>query len=222
MRAGVGFKALFTAGEKGDAIVVLLGDCATVFPVRMLDTEPGVAVVIVSVMLIISDLGGISTCNSEGFVDGSGAGVDDVHGGAGGGKGVSEFSEGGSAAGASGISSTLDSMRGDAVVSGSTISTSTVGDGESSFAGVGSLGFTSTFGPVDMSIMDGSSSGGEGGSGEGLFDETSLSAGDLASILMDEERSRSLWSLSSCACCKSLRLNDNGGFMSRCLTRVDT
>ena len=66
---------------------------------------------------------------------------------------------------------------------------------------------------VEMSIAEGSSRGGDGGSGDGLFDDTSFKAGDLASILTDVDRIRSRCSLSSCACCRSLRLKDSGGFI---------
>ena len=95
-----------------------------------------------------------------------------------------------------------------------------MGGGVVSFAGVGSRGVISTVGPVEVSMADGSSSGGEGGSGEGLFEDTSLRVGDLRSILTDVDRMRSRWILSSWACCRSLRLNDRGGFMSRGLAQL--
>ena len=79
----------------------------------------------------------------------------------------------------------------------SSISTSTVGGGVGSFAGVSSLCLVSGTVSVDMSMAEGSSSGGDGGSGEGLFEDTSLKAGDVASILTDVDRMRSRCSLSS-------------------------
>jgi len=48
-----------------------------------------------------------------------------------------------------------------------------------------------------MSIAEGSSSGGDGGNGEGLLDDTSLRAGDLISTLTDVDRIRSRCNLSS-------------------------
>jgi hypothetical protein len=46
-------------------------------------------------------------------------------------------------------------------------------------------------------MAEGSSSGGDGGSGEGLFEDKSFKAGDLASIFTDVDRIRSRCSLSS-------------------------
>lgn len=154
--------------------------------------------------------------------DGSAA-VEDDHGGAGGCMGGCEAPNEASGAGtwgagASGSSSSLGSEGFEALASSaSPISTSTVGGGVGSFAGVSSLCLESGTGSVDMSIADGSSRGGDSGSGEGLFDDTSFKVGDLLSILTDVERIRSRCNLSSCACCRSLRLNDIGGFISRAL-----
>jgi hypothetical protein len=49
----------------------------------------------------------------------------------------------------------------------------------------------STAGAVEVSITGGSSNGGDGGSGEGLLEDTSLRVGDLLSIFTDVDRMRS-------------------------------
>lgn len=160
--------------------------------------ELGVAVGMDSVMLVRSGCGGISTCISVGFEGASEGGSDDDHGGAGGGRGGSDGSwEGSGGAGASGISSTLGSVESEVFTSASSISTSLVGGGVGSFAGVGSRVPMIIVGSADMSMAEESSSGGDGGRGEGLFEDTSLRAGDLASIFTDEDRMRSRMSLSS-------------------------
>lgn len=120
---------------------------------------------------------------------------------------------GGSGADTSAGSSCFGSEILTVVSSESVISTSTGGCGIGSFAGVSSLCLVSGAGSVEISIAEGSSRGGDGGSGDGLFDDTSFKAGDLASILTDVDRIRSRCSLSSCACCRSLRLKDSGGFI---------
>lgn len=151
----------------------------------------------VPVILISSDCGGISTCMSVGFGGASELGSGDVHDGAGGGRGGSDGSSDGSGAGASGISSSLASIGFEMVASTSPISTSTVGGGVGSFDGVGSRVLLITLGSAVVSTVDDSSSGGDGGSGEGLLEDTSLRAGELTSIFTDDDRIRSRWSLSS-------------------------
>lgn len=146
------------------------------------------------------------------FGDGS-AGIEADHGGSGGCIDGCGASLGGSGAGTSDASSCFGWEILGIVSSGSVISTSTVGCGVGSFAGVSSLCLVSGTESVDISIAVGSSSGGDGGNGDGLFDDTSFKAGDLASILTDVDRIRSRCSLSSCACSKSLRLNESGGII---------
>jgi hypothetical protein len=108
------------------------------------------------------------------------------------------------------------------VPSVSSMSTSTVGVGVDSLAGVGSLARASVPGEVDKSTEEGSSSGGEGGKGEGLFEDMSLRVGDLLSFFTDVDSKRSRCTLSSCACCNSLRLNDRGGFISLIVIHLGT
>jgi hypothetical protein len=146
--------------------------------------------------LVKSGFAGISTWKSTADFDGVSEGTSEVtsdegHGGAGGLGGGSVVPGETSEAGASGISSTFGSVGFGVVTSASPISTSAVGGGVVSLAGVGSRGVTSTVGPEDKSIADGSSSGGEGGSGEGLFEVTSFRIGDLRSILTEVDRMRS-------------------------------
>lgn len=214
--------ALLTAGENGDAIVDELGDCAIVPSVNTAATEPGVTTRLL-VGLCKSSFAGNSTWTSlesgggpdVDLGDGS-AGVDGDHGGAGGCMGGCDDTNETSGAGASGSSSIWGSGGfGILASSASPMSTSAVGVGVDSFAGVSSLCLESGTDSAEMSIAEASSRGGDGGSGEGLFEETSLRVGDLLSILTDVDRNRSRCSLSSCACCSSLRLNDNGGFISR-------
>lgn len=109
-----------------------------------------------------------------------------------------ESSTGASSAGTS-VSSSVLSSTGPASTasSASPISTSIVGVGVGSFAGVSSLCLESGTDSVDISIAVGSSSGGEGGRGEGFVEETSFKAGDLLSSLTDADRIRSLCNLSS-------------------------
>jgi hypothetical protein len=197
----MGLTALLTAGENGEPIAILLGDCAAAVLVMKFDVEPGVSMELDAAVLDTSAFVGMSTWRSTDFLDGvSGGAVDDGHGGAAGSVGCGivpgETSEGG----ASGISSILGSGGLGVVTSASPISMSLFGGGVDSLAGVGSRGVVSIVGPPDVSIVEGSSSGGEGGSGEGLFDDTSLSAGDPRSIFTDVDLRRSRWSLSSCAC----------------------
>jgi hypothetical protein len=184
--------ALLTAGENGEPIAMLPGDCATTFPARTLDVAPGVSIGLHAALLAESNLTGMSTWRLTDFFDGvSGSTVDGGHGGASGWVGEcvvpGETSEGG----ASGISSTLGSGGFGVVTSASSISTSSMGGGVVSFAGVGSLGVVSIVGPLDVSMTVESSRGGEGGSGEGLFDDTSLRAGDPRSIFTGVDRNRS-------------------------------
>ena len=177
--------------------------------------------------LVYSGLAGISTFISTDFMDPSALGVGDCRagdcragdvagiGGAGGCIEDCATSFVVSAAGASGISSTLGSSTFDAAVSSaSAISTSAFGAGDASFAGVSSFGRGIEAGSSVISIAEESSNGGDGGNGDGLFEVTSFKAGDLPSILTEAERIRSRCSLSSCACCRSLRLKDTGGFIS--------
>jgi hypothetical protein len=42
LRAGAGLRALFTAGENGDAILEVPGDCATVLSLKIEEVDPGV------------------------------------------------------------------------------------------------------------------------------------------------------------------------------------
>lgn len=169
---------------------------------------PGVDAESLGKGLVYSGLAGMSTFMSTDFIDPSALGVGDCragevagHGGAGGCIDDCAPSFIVSAAGASGISSTLGSaILGAAVSSESAISTSALGAGDASFAGVSSFGRGTEAGSSVISIAEESSSGGDGGSGDGLFEVTSFKAGDLPSILMDAERIRSRCSLSSCAC----------------------
>lgn len=109
-----------------------------------------------------------------------------------------ESSTGASCAGASSSSSVLSSTGLVSVASSaSPISTSIVGVGFGSFAGVSSLCLESGTDSVDISMAVGSSKGGEGGRGEGFVEETSFKAGDLLSNLTDVDRIRSRCSLSS-------------------------
>lgn len=128
-----------------------------------------------------------------------GAGGD--HGGAGGCIGGCESSREVSGAGASARSSDLGSgfvSEGSGAASSTfSISTSTVGGGVGSLAGVSSLCLVSGADSVERSMAEGSSSGGDGGRGEGLFEETSFRIGDFASVLTDVDRIRSRCSLSS-------------------------
>lgn len=131
------------------------------------------------------------------FGDGS-VGSEADHGGADGWLGGQEVSRGVWGLGASGSSSVFGSGGLGAATSASIISTSTVGSGEGSLAGVSSLCcLVSGTGSVDVSIAEGSSRGGDGGSGEGLFEDTSFRAGDRTSIFTDVDRIRSRCSLSS-------------------------
>jgi hypothetical protein len=185
-------RALWTAGENGEPIAMLPGDCATTFPASTFEVAPGVSIGLDAALLARSDLTGMSTWRLTGFFDGvSESTVDGGHGGAGGlfGECVvpGETSEGG----ASGISSNLGSGGFGVVTSSSSISTSFVGGGVVSFAGVGSRGVVSIVGTPEVSITIRSSRGGEGGSGEGLFDDTSFRAGDPRSILTGVDRNRS-------------------------------
>jgi hypothetical protein len=206
--------ALLTAGEKGEPMAILPGDCAVALPVRGCDVEPGVIRGLLPTLLLRSGFSGICTWRSTGCRGDPGELVVDGHGGAGACCGGCKVRGEGSALGASGISSILESIGVGIVTLTSSISTSAVGGGVVSFAGVGSRGVMSTDGAVDVSIIECSSCGGDGGSGDGLLEDTSLSVGDLVSTLTDIERRRSRWSLSSWACCSSLRLNDSGGFIS--------
>lgn len=152
-----------------------------------------------------SGFAGMSTFMSTDFMDPSALGVGDCragevagHGGAGGCIEDCATSFVGSAVGASGISSTLGSALFDAAASSaSAMSMSALGPGETSFAGVNSFGRGTEAGSRVISIAEDSSSGGDGGSGDGLFEATSFKAGDLPSILMEAERIRSRCSLSS-------------------------
>jgi len=218
-------RALFTAGEKGEAMAVMVGERAIVLSVMAPDVDPGVTARLLSVVTN-SSFPGISALRSIGLNWGSGAdlgdlgdeslGVADDHGGAGGCVGGCEVSRGVSGSGASGSSSGFDGSEGfGSVISASLISTLTVGSGVGSFSGVSSLCLVSDTGSVEISIAEGSSSGGDGGNGEGLLDDTSLRAGDLISILTDVDRIRSRCNLSSWACCRSLRLNESGGLIWR-------
>jgi hypothetical protein len=92
----VGLTALLTAGENGDPSVALPGDCAMAHPVRTLEVEPGVTIGTFPVLFDRSGFAGISTCISTRLIDTSEAGVDDVHGGAGGWRAGSEGSGEGS------------------------------------------------------------------------------------------------------------------------------
>jgi len=207
-------------------MIEMPGDCATALSLRTDEVDPGVTARLLLV-LPKSSFEGISTCRSAVFGvrpvmdlgDGS-AGVEADHGGSGGCIDGCGASLGGSGAVTSGASSCFGSEALGLVSSGSVISTSTVGCGVGSFAGVSSLCLVSGTGSVEMSIAVGSSSGGDGGSGDGLFDDTSFRAGDLASTLTDVDRIRSRCNLSSCACCKSLRLNESGGFIWRGLMQI--
>lgn len=49
MRAGTGFTALLTAGEKGDTIAVAFGDCAIEPSGRIVEVEEGGSVLLVMV-----------------------------------------------------------------------------------------------------------------------------------------------------------------------------
>jgi hypothetical protein len=147
--------ALWTAGEKGEPIVRLLGDCAIALPVRTFEVEPGVIIGLLPVVLVRSGFAGISTWRSTGSRGEPGVVVDGGHGGAGGLSGGCVVRGEGSALGASGISSTFGSVGFEVVASVSAISTSSiVGEGVVSFAGVGSRGMMSTAGPVEVSITE--------------------------------------------------------------------
>lgn len=215
LRTGVGLTASCTAGENGEAIAT--EDSTDGGP-----GTPGVDVQTLEKGLIKSGFAGMSTFMSTDFIDPSALGVGDCragevagHGGAGGFIEVCTTSFIISATGASSISSTLGSATfGAASSSASAISTSTSGTGDGSFAGVNSFGRGTEAGSNVISIAVESSSGGDGGNGDGLFEETSFSAGDLPSTLIDAERIRSRCNLSSCACWRSLRLKDTGGFIS--------
>lgn len=199
--------AFATAGEKGEAIVGILGDCVVLPSVGFADViEPDMGVGSLADR-VMSSLAGTSTrrpttvsttpeadsgddCRS---VDADQEGAD---GCVGGGDGF----DSGSGAGASGSSSDLGSSPGgfgEQTRSGSPISTSMVGGGVGSLVGMSSLcrelGTTS----VGMSIVEDSSMGGEGGKGNGVLAGMSFSAGDLASIFTDADRIRSRCSLSS-------------------------
>jgi hypothetical protein len=187
----MGFTALLTAGEKGDPIGRLPGDCAIALPGNTFETAPGVTIGTGPTEFARSSFAGISTWRLMGFEGVSEVGVDDGHGGAGGLSGGSEVRGETSEVGASAISSTLASVNFGVVTSASSMSTSTVGGGVVSLAGVGSRGVISTVGPFEVSMAEGSSSGGEGGSGEGLFEDTSLRVGDRRSIFTDVDRMRS-------------------------------
>jgi hypothetical protein len=181
-----------TAGENGLPMATLLGDCTVAVLVLAFDVETVVSMSLDGAVLDDSDFVGISTWRSTDIFDGvSGGAVDDGHGGAGGLFGccivLGETSEGG----ASGISSTLGSGGFGVVTSASPISISLLGGGVDSLAGVGSRGVVSIVGPPDVSITEWSSSGGEGGSGEGLFDDTSLRTGDPRSSFTDVDLRRS-------------------------------
>jgi hypothetical protein len=166
-------------------------------PVRTFATDPGVIIAAVPAGLVKSGFAGISTWKLTADFDGVSEGTseftsDEGHGGAGGLGGGSVVPGETSEAGASGISSIFGSVGFGVVASASPMSTSAGGGGGVvSFAGVGSRGVTSTMGPEDKSIAEGSSSGGEGGSGEGLFEVTSFKIGDLRSVLTDVDRMRS-------------------------------
>ena len=217
--------ALFTAGEKGEAMVIVVGERAIVLSVVVPDVDAGVTARLLSVMTN-SSFSGVSTLRSTDLGGGSAAdlgdlgddslGIADDHGGAGGCVGGFDASRGVSGAGASGSSSGFDGSGGfGSVKSASPISTSAVGSGVGSFSGVSSLCRVSDTGSVEISIAEGSSSGGDGGKGDGLLDDTSFRAGDLISIFTDVERIRSRCNLSSWACCRSFRLNDRGGLIWR-------
>jgi hypothetical protein len=189
----MGLTALLTAGENGEPIAILLGDCAGAVLVMGFDVELGVSIELDAAMLNPSAFAGMSTWRSGDFFDGvSGGAVEDGHGGAAGSFGrcmvPGETSEGG----ASGISSILGSGGLGVVTSTSPISMSLFGGGVDSLAGVGSRGVVSIVGPPDVSMTEVSSRGGDGGSGEGLFDDTSLSAGDPRSSFTDVDLRRSL------------------------------
>jgi hypothetical protein len=110
----MGLTALFTAGENGEAIVTLLGDCAIAVPLRTLETAPGVMMGCESVGLPRSGFADISTWGSSLFGAASVVESGNVHGGAGGfaGESAGGFVVLGdtSELGASGISSTLGSI----------------------------------------------------------------------------------------------------------------
>ena len=210
-RAGVGLTASCTAGEKGKAI-------ATGDSVLSVSVTPEMIAELAENGLLSSGFAGVSTSMFAVFTASSALGPGDCRGGeggAGGFIGASEPSFEGSSTGASGISSTLGTTSFGAVTSSaSAMSTSAVGAGDTSFAGVSSFDCGSGVESSMTSIAGVSSNGGEGGSGDGLFEVTSLSVGDLPSSLMEADRIRSRCSLSSCACWRSLRLNDIGGFIS--------
>jgi hypothetical protein len=200
--------------------VTLPGDCAMALPVRTFEMDPGVTIGLIPVEEARSGFTGMSTWRSVDFTGASAVEVAAGHGGAGGWIGGCEASGDWSGAGASGISSSFGSVAFGVVISASSILITIVGDSVRSLAGVGSRGLTSAASPVDKSIAEGSSSGGEGGSGDGLLEDTSLRVGDLASIFTDVDRRRSRCNLSSWACWSSLRLNDNGGFICRDLAQA--
>jgi len=110
----MGLTALLTAGENGEAIVMLLGDCAMALPLSTFETAPGVTIDCDSVVFPGSGFGGISTWRSSLFGVASVVKSGSGHGGAG---GFAGGSAGGfvvlgdtSELGASGISSTLGSI----------------------------------------------------------------------------------------------------------------
>jgi hypothetical protein len=96
LRIGAGLTALLTAGENGEAIDSVLGDCATMPSTRIADVEPGVTARPLT-EFPRSNFGGVSKRRSTvlgvrpvvDFGDCS-AGVIDGHGGAGGSVGGSE------------------------------------------------------------------------------------------------------------------------------------
>lgn len=196
LRTGVGLTASWTAGENGEAIAI--GDSTDGVPVT-----PGVTTELALKGLLNSGFAGMSTWRSTDLAGSSkiGTGESRADGGAGGCIGFGEASLGASTAGASGISSTFGSGAvGAAASSASFMSTSAAGAGDDSFAGVNSFGGGTDAGSRVISIAEGSSNGGDGGSGDGLFEDTSFRAGDLPSIFIDADRIRSRCSLSSCAC----------------------
>lgn len=201
-RAGVGLIASCTAGEKGKGIAA--GDS-----VLGISIMPEIIAELAENGLLSTGFAGVSTSMFAVFAASSALGPGDCRGGdcrrgeggAGGFIDAFETSFKVSSAGASGISSTLGSTTSGAVTSSaSAMSISAVGAGDTSFAGVSSFDCGAGVESSMTSIAGVSSNGGEGGRGDGLFEDTSLSTGDLPSNLMEADRIRSRSSLSSCAC----------------------
>lgn len=152
--------------------------------------------------------------------------VDDVGGQGGGGSCVEvcELADDDSMFEASGISSDFgESGLGLVASSASCISTSGEGAGVGSFAGIVSFPVTIAASSVlAVTCIADSSTGGDG-AGEGLFDVTSLSAGERASAFTDADadRLRSRYCLSSAACCSSFFVKDIGRLITLVLVVED-